>query len=856
MLSCLHQNHPLQALQILKNHILCGANSIDEVMVAIALKTCRGDTKIGSQIHGFAISSGFDLYLSVSNALISLYCKDGDLDKAFGIFNNLKYPDVVSWNSILSGSRQVELALEMHRNGVCFDAVTYASVLSFCSDAKELLLLGIQLHSLVMKSGFQFETYVGNALTAMYISWGNFEEAERVFDEMPHRDLVSWNALLSGYAQQGNYGSEGINVFVEMVRQGLKLDHVSFSSVIAACGHERSMNLGKQIHTLIVKIGYATHISVCNVLISMYSKFQVIDDANKVFGSMVERNVISWTTMISINEEDALSLFIKMRTDGVCPNEVTFVGLIHAISLKSSLREGQMIHGFCIKTGFVSELVVSNSLLTMYAKFESMEESKKVFDEQEYREIISWNALISGYSQNRLYQEALETYLSALVKSQPNQFTFGSVLNVIGAAEPISLSHGSRCHSHIIKLGFNNDAIVSGALLDMYAKRGFIGESGRVFEGIPEKSVVAWTTIISAHARHGDYESVMELFKKMEKEKVEPDAITFLSVLTACGRRGMVDMGLCIFDLMVKDHKIEPSQEHYSCLVDMLGRAGRLKEAENFLGKMPTRPGLSALQSLLGACKMHGNVDIGIRVGEALTEMEPMESGSYILMSNMYAEKGEWEKVAKIRRGMRTRGVKKEVGFSWVDVGNDGSSRYMHGFSSDDQSHPQAGEIYRMGLRRGYDRGLTSFQVLGGKYVLDLTKLISMFLFGLGIRDPKACSCRVVIASDLMLKRKHISQRSYQRYSCWRVGSASNLSAGHLESPAGCTDQDKSGEGKCIRCTAVEEKVVKLLGKPKKKGHKKFSTKIHGILLVLSEIITQMQIGPEDSEVPQGYKGE
>ncbi|PIA65655.1 hypothetical protein AQUCO_00100869v1, partial [Aquilegia coerulea] len=685
-----------RALQILKNHLLSSANSIDEVTIAIALKSCRGDTKIGSQIHGFAISSGFDLYLTVSNALISLYCKDGDLNKAFEIFNNLKYPDVVSWNAIISGSRRVELALEMHRNGVSFDAVTYTSVLSFCSDVKELLILGIQLHSLVMKSGFEFETYVGNSLITMYLRWGNFEEAERVFDEMPHKDLVSWNSMLSGYTQQGNYGLEGIQIFVEMVRQGAKLDHVSFSSVIAACGHEGSMNLGKQIHSLIFKTGYVAHISVCNVLISMYSKCQVIDDANKVFDSMVERNVISWTTVISINEEDALSLFIEMRTDGVYPNEVTFVGLIHAVSLNNSLREGQMIHGFCTKTGFVSELVVSNSLLTMYTKFESMEESKKVFDELEYREIISWNSLISGYSHNRLYQEALETYLSALVESQPNQFTFGSVLNVIGAAEPISLSHGSRCHSHIIKLGFNNDAIVSGALLDMYAKRGCIGESGRVFEEIPEKSVVAWTTIISAHARHGNYESVMELFKKMENEKVEPDAITFLALLTACARRGMVDMGLCMFDLMVKDHKIEPSQEHYSCLVDMLGRAGRLEKAENFLWKMPTRPGLSALQSLLGACKMHGNVEMGIRVGETLTEMEPMESGSYVLMSNMYAEKGEWEKVAKIRKGMRTRGVKKGVGFSWVDVGNAGSSMYMHGFSSDDQSHPQAEEIYRM----------------------------------------------------------------------------------------------------------------------------------------------------------------
>ncbi|KAK9141688.1 hypothetical protein Syun_011088 [Stephania yunnanensis] len=184
----------------------------------------------------------------------------------------------------------------------------------------------------------------------------------------------------------------------------------------------------------------------------------------------------------------------------------------------------------------------------------------------------------------------------------------------------------------------------------------------------------------------------MDLFERMEIGGVQPDSITFLAILTACSRKGMVDTGLRVFNSMVRNNQIEPSQEHYSCVIDMLGRAGRLKEAEEFIHRMPMKPGISALQSLLGACKMYGNVEMGRRAAEALMELEPMESGSYVVMSNLYAERGEWEKVARIRKGMRDKGVKKEVGFSWVDV-ND--SMLMYGFSSDDKSHPQTKNIYR-----------------------------------------------------------------------------------------------------------------------------------------------------------------
>lgn len=284
----------------------------------------------------------------------------------------------------------------------------------------------------------------------------------------------------------------------------------------------------------------------------------------------------------------------------------------------------------------------------------------------------------------------------ALPELQPNEYTFGSILNAIGSSESISLRHGQWCHTYLLKLGLNFDPIVSGALLDMYAKRGSICDSTKVFYESGQRSQVAWTAIISAHSRHGDYESVMSLFNEMEKKGVKPDSITFLSVLTACGRKGMVDAGMQIFNSMIKDHLLEPSSEHYSCIIDMLGRAGRLKEAEELVAQIPGGPGLSVLQSLLGACRIYGNVDLATKVADTLIQMEPEESGSYVLMSNLFAERGLWEKVANIRKGMRDKGVRKEIGFSWVDAGSVDDSFNLHRFSSEDKSHPQSEAIYRM----------------------------------------------------------------------------------------------------------------------------------------------------------------
>ncbi|XP_019086199.1 PREDICTED: pentatricopeptide repeat-containing protein At4g32430, mitochondrial-like [Camelina sativa] len=449
---------------------------------------------------------------------------------------------------------------EMKSNGVVFDAFTYSTALSYCVGS-EGFRLGLQLQSTVVRSGLESDLVVGNSFITMYSRSGSFRGARRVFDEMPLKDMISWNSLLSGLSQ---------------------------------------------------------------------------------------------------------------------------------------IKDGLNIHGLCIKTGFVSEPSVGNSFITMYAKFDALEDAKKAFDDITFREIISWNAMISGFAQNGFSHEALKMFLLAAAETMPNEYTFGSVLNAIAFAEDISVKHGQRCHAHLLKLGLNSCPVVSSALLDMYAKRGNINESEKVFTEMSQRNQFVWTSIISAYSSHGDFDSVMNLFHQMRKENVAPDLVTFLSVLTACNRKGMVDKGYEIFNMMIQDYNLEPCHEHYSCMVDLLGRAGRLKEAEELMSEVPGGPGESMLQSMLGSCRLHGNVTMGAKVAELAMELKPELSGSYVQMYNIYAEKEQWDKAAEIRRTMRKKNVSKEAGFSWIDVGDTEGSLTMQGFSSGDKSHPKSDEIYSM----------------------------------------------------------------------------------------------------------------------------------------------------------------
>ncbi|XP_051210902.1 pentatricopeptide repeat-containing protein At4g32430, mitochondrial [Lolium perenne] len=666
-------------------------------------------------LHALAVASGLDAFAFVSNSLAARYAKTGSFPSAARVFHTARARDASSYNTILSAlpdpAEKLTFLSWMLRSGeVRPDAVTFTVALSLAAGrGEDGLGLARQLHALASRAGLAADLFVGNALVTAYSRGGLLDAARRAFEELPARDLVSWNAMICGFAQDGDSPAEVVRVFLRLLKDGAaRPDRISVCSVIPACGGEGKLQLGRQVHCFAVKLGVHGHVSVGNVLVAMYYKCGAPGCGRKLLESMDERDVISWTTVISMDaEKDAITLFNSMRRDGVSPNEVTFVALISALPAGCPARDGQMIHAVCLMTGLSDKVAASNSLITMYAKLRRMEDARIVFDLMPCRDIIAWNALISGYAQNEQCTDALEVFSSMVRCLRPSETTFASVISAVTAVETVSMTYGEAYHCQTLKLGLGASEYVSGTLIDMYAKRGSLEQSRKAFEGAAHRSLIVWTAMISANAKHGSYDAVMRLFDDMVRSGVAPDGVVLLSVLTACRYSGAVDTGKQIFDSMVAEYRIELWPEHYACVVDMLGRAGRLEEAEELMLKMPSGPSISALQSLLGACRIHGNTSIAERVANILTETEPAESGAYVLLSNIYAEKGDWRGVAKVRRQMRERGVTKEIGFSWVDFGAGTSeSMHLHKFSSDDTTHPLAEEICRVAEELGWEMKL------------------------------------------------------------------------------------------------------------------------------------------------------
>ncbi|CAM0907361.1 unnamed protein product [Alopecurus aequalis] len=665
-------------------------------------------------LHALAVASGLDAFAFVSNSLAARYAKTGSFPSAARVFDTARARDASSYNTILSALPDPAEGLAflswMLRSGdVRPDAVTFTVALSLAAGrGEDGLGLVRQLHALASRAGlYAADVFVGNALVTAYSRGGLLDAARMTFEEMPARDMVSWNAMICGLAQDGDSPAEVIRVFLRMLKDGAaRPDRISVCSVIPACGDVGKLELGRGVHGFAVKLGVDAHVSVGNVLVAMYYKCSGPGCGRKLLESMGERDVISWTTVISMDgEADAVTLFNAMRRDGVSPNEVTFVALMSALPAGCPARDGQMLHAMCLKTGVSDKPAASNSLITMYAKLRRMDDARTVFDLMPRREIIAWNALISGYAQNEQCTDALEVFSWMVRCLKPSETTFASVISAVTAVDTVSMAYGETYHCQALKLGLSAGEYVSGTLIDMYAKRGSLEESRKAFEGTAYRSLIVWTAMISANAKHGSYDNVMSLFDDMVRSGVAPDGVVLLSVLTACRYRGAVDTGKEIFDSMATEHRVELWPEHYACVVDMLGRAGRLEEAEELMMQMPSGPSISALQSLLGACRIHGNTSIAERVADILTETEPAESGAYVLLSNIYAEKGDWGGVAKVRRQMRERGVRKEIGFSWVDFGA-GDFMHLHKFSSDDTTHPLTEEIYRVAEGLGWEMKL------------------------------------------------------------------------------------------------------------------------------------------------------
>lgn len=456
--------------------------------------------------------------------------------------------------------------------------------------------------------------------------------------------------------------------------------------------------LGQQFHALAVKLKLIADVFVGCSAFDMYAKTHLIDDACKMFDKMPHRNIATWNAYIcnavlNGKPKDAISKFIDLLYGGKePPNSITFCAMLNACADSGSLLLGQQLHGYVIRYGYEEDVSVLNGLVDFYGKCKEVKFSEKVFDGIKEKNVVSWCSMVAVYEQNYMGEKACDMFVETRRRNiEPADFLISSVLSA--CAGLAGLEFGRAVHGVAVKACIERDVFVGSALVDMYGKCGSIDDCELAFHEMPEKNLVTWNALIDGYAHQGHADKALELFEEMisGSSMVMPNYVTFVCVLTACSRGGMVNRGMDVFESMRRKYGIEPGVEHYACVVDMLGRAGLVERSYEFIKSMPIHSTISVWGALLAACKVYRRPELGKIAAEKLFELDPMDSGNHVVLSNMYAAAGRWEEANRVRMEMNDVGIKKGVGYSWISVKN-----FVHIFQAKDKSHKRNFEIQAM----------------------------------------------------------------------------------------------------------------------------------------------------------------
>lgn len=685
-----------------------------------------GDLEEGKRIHAEVCKYRCDSDLFVHTCILDMYVRCGSILHAQNVFDSLPQHDVVAWTVMISGyakQGEAEKALQvyeqMREEGVSPNDRAFVSAIRACGMLAEgeqritvdgssfqvkSLAKGKELHADVRRRAYDSDVFVGNTVLGMYGKCGSIVDVQIAFEGLHQRNVVSWNAMLAAHAQHSGF-QKTLQVYEAMLEDGISPDDWTLMVVIQACQMPEVMGTdsedrhlktkvsvtGKTIHTYTLRKGYNSDVLVGTALASMYVRCGSIVDAHTVFRGLSSRNVVSWTTMVAAyaeqgQAEKALQMYEEMKEENVSPDAVTYVSVLQACGLLAELENDVFVDGQSIKVkslgkvkvihaglqrkGHHTDMVVANSLISMYGKCGSTRDAENIFEGLTDCDVVSWNAMLTVCTQQCQYERALQLYRRMEEKgTSADEVTLVNILQACSSKGSLDLCR--QIHNPLISSRKKLGPYLANTLIHVYGKCGSMEDARKVFDALTKPDVISWTAMIAGYAREGNCAASLSCYEEMQLTGMKPNGVTFLALLSACCHAGLVDKGVEYFESMSRDYGVTPTVEHYSIVVDLLGRAGHFAEIVDLFGVMPMEPDLAIWSVLLHACQKHGNVGLGKVAFDRAMDLQQDDAAAYVLMWNIYADAGLWKRAEEVRELRRKAGAWKAPGQTWLELEQD-----------------------------------------------------------------------------------------------------------------------------------------------------------------------------------------
>ncbi|MED6199693.1 hypothetical protein PIB30_078344, partial [Stylosanthes scabra] len=695
---------------LFRTKLLTNANSIPSITTTSLFRHLNSPSNLleARKLHALLLVHGFfhpnlpPHNNSFASQIINAYVSFSQIKHAYLVFSELPHKTNVAWNAILRGmlcvghyTQAIHLYNSMLKQGVMKpDNYTYPIVLKACSSLRAIEYGRWVRETIIyneVKHNIRPNVYVLCSMVDMFAKCGSLEDARKVFDEMQVKDLASWTAMICGAVWNGEL-VEAVSLFRRMRSEGLKPDSVIVSSLLPVCSRLEAAELGMALQGCAVRSGFDSYLYVSNALIDMYCKCGKPFEAHFLFDNMVLRDTVSWSTLISGYSQNCLyresyELFCRMVNIGLKANAIVVSSVLPAIGRLRMLKQGKEIHNYVLKEGLVLDQIVGSTLIDMYSNCGSMKEAEKAFEYMSDMDIMLWNSMIAGYNLVSDFDSVFSTIRKIWgTQHRPNSITLVSVLPVctkLGA-----IRQGKEIHGYATKSNLILKTNVGNSLIDMYGKCGFLDLGVKVFNQMMVKNVVTYNTIISACGAHGLGGKGLAFYDQMKVAGIKPNKVTFIALLSACSHAGLVEKAWQLYNSMIHDYAIEPDMEHYSCMVDLLGRTGDIDAAYKFITTMHVTPDTNVLGSLLGACRIHNKVEMAEILAEHIFQLNAKDAGHYVLLSNLYASGKQWKNMSKVRSMMKDKGTEKKPASSWIQIGHK-----IHVFHATSKFHPEFAKI-------------------------------------------------------------------------------------------------------------------------------------------------------------------